>query len=115
LSKSGLKIKASKNEESLGSRIVTTEAQPLVAAGKRQKLAALATYLTNVLKQPVEDHTETAGEYDFVIEFTNPAFVNAESVTTPDIFVALQETLGPSLKPRKIAVPTLFVESAGRR
>jgi uncharacterized protein (TIGR03435 family) len=86
----------------------------MVATAKKQKLAVLARYLGNVLKQPVEDQTGEIGEYNFVLEFANPPFVNSDSVTTPDIFVSLQETLGLSLKPRKITVSTLFVESADK-
>jgi uncharacterized protein (TIGR03435 family) len=68
--------------------------------------------LSDVLKLPVADLTETKALFDFKLEWSPDEMKAkpAELPSGPSIFAALQEQLGLRLEPRKIAA-----ESAGDR
>jgi uncharacterized protein (TIGR03435 family) len=74
-------------------------------------IAQLAQYLTSAASFPVADGTGLAGSYD--IDFDYNSRPDRESSLQP-LDVALKETTGLLLKPQKVPVDTLVIDSADK-
>jgi uncharacterized protein (TIGR03435 family) len=104
LVKSGLKIKPV--EGATGSNSNGGKGQLTVTGMTMPRLADL---LTRELKTPVVDLTETAGAYDFKLEWSIEGDANdAQSA----LFAALQQQLGLKLESRKLPVDLIVVDRA---
>jgi uncharacterized protein (TIGR03435 family) len=118
VSKSGLRVKPSRDEGPSNPGITTTQSPGrIVVTARKQSFASFARYLSNLLKQPVEDQTGETGEYDFVLEFADWYVMSnvSNGETGPSIVAAaLEERLGLSLKARKVTVERLLVDGADR-
>jgi uncharacterized protein (TIGR03435 family) len=80
-------------------------------------LSMFAGVLKGILGAPVEDDTHLAGKYDFELKWK--ADNSAEATTTASepeltIFTAIKQQLGLALKPAKVAVDMIVVDSAER-
>jgi uncharacterized protein (TIGR03435 family) len=71
----------------------------------------LAKYLTPAAGFPVVDQTGIAGSYD--IDFSYNPKPNADSAL-PTLDVALQEATGLLLKPQKVPVEMLVIDSVDK-
>jgi uncharacterized protein (TIGR03435 family) len=74
----------------------------------------LADALKPFAGRPVFDKTGLAGNFDVKLDFDVRVFTDAAppaSDTKPDVFVALQEQLGPRLVPQKAMLPMVTIES----
>jgi uncharacterized protein (TIGR03435 family) len=74
-------------------------------------MAQLAQYLTSAADFPVADQTGLAGSYDIGFDY-NPK-PEAESAL-PSLDVALKQATGLLLKPQKVPVETLVIDSADK-
>lgn len=104
VAKSGLKIKpveGATGSSSKGGRGVMT--------AKGVTMAKLAETLSRNLGAPVADLTETAGAFDFKLEWSVEGDANdAQSA----LFEALQSQLGLKLESRKLPVDVIVVDKA---
>jgi uncharacterized protein (TIGR03435 family) len=78
---------------------------------------AIADYLGNVVKSPVEDRTGLTGIYDVHLEFVPDSSGTEPNATGPaasdpgtGIFDAVQSQLGLKLTPKKVPVETLVID-----
>ncbi len=76
--------------------------------GANWSMPILAKYLTAAAGFPVVDETGLTGSYD--ISFSYEAHPEADSALPP-LAAALQQATGLALKPEKVPVPTLVIES----
>lgn len=76
--------------------------------GANWSMAQLAKYLTSAAGFPVVDQTGIAGSYD--IAFSYAAETDVES-TLPSLDVALKQATGLLLKPQKVPVETIVIDS----
>jgi bla regulator protein blaR1 len=83
---------------------------------KRTSMDNMASFLVNILNQPVVNRTGVEGFYDFTLDWTPDELHGRSSNTSqaPSIFTALQEQLGLRLDPRKVPVEVIAVDSAER-
>ncbi len=79
--------------------------------GKEWSMAQLAKFLTHAAGFPVVDETGIAGSYDIAFSYEpNPT---ADS-TLPPLDVALKQATGLLLKPEKVKVETLVIDSVDK-
>lgn len=87
---------------------------------KGESLAEFATFLTGQLDRPVYDFTGLTEKYDFGIAWSEVQALPQESNLPaalepgPDVFAALQATLGLKLDPRKSPVEMVVVDRVER-
>lgn len=74
-------------------------------------MSQLAQYLTSAAGFPVADQTGLAGNYDIDFDY-NPRFDRESSLQPLDM--ALKEATGLLLKPQKVPVETLVIDSADK-
>lgn len=108
LAKSGERLTPSKNSDPAGAYIMQNRVQ-----AQGIDLKTLASVLTFVLKQPVEDETGIKGMFDVKLAFSSPEGDVADS-SLPSIFTAVQEQLGLKLEPAKVPVQILVIDHVDR-
>jgi len=79
--------------------------------GKDWSMAQLAKFLTHAAGFPVVDETGIAGSYDIAFSYEpNPTAYS----TLPPLDVALKQATGLLLKPEKVKVETLVIDSVDK-
>jgi uncharacterized protein (TIGR03435 family) len=108
IAKGGPHLTPTKADHFPGFRINVSSGQ---MRGANWSLPQLAQYLTSAAGFPVVDQTGLSGSYDIAFSYEpNP---DADS-TLPPLNVALKQTTGLLLKPQKIPVETLVIDSVGK-
>jgi uncharacterized protein (TIGR03435 family) len=79
--------------------------------GNRTAVQILVSYLNSLLDRPVIDSTGLAGNYDFVLTFSNFTQADDGSGGLP-IFGALEKQLGLRLEPRKLTIDEFVIDHA---
>jgi uncharacterized protein (TIGR03435 family) len=89
----------------------------------RRPLAYLAEYLTGVLDRPVLDRTGLTGEFDLLLEHSQPSLTTSPSTDTnvpqvrnvgPTLFTALEEQLGLKLSTARGPIEFLIIDGVQR-
>jgi uncharacterized protein (TIGR03435 family) len=84
-------------------------------------MANLAQKLSEALKVPVSDSTQTEGRFNFTLSWNpndgkplppNPTGNPSAELSRPSIFTALQEQLGLKLESRKVPVDVIVIDRA---
>ena len=91
-----------------------TNVSPGQMRGFNWSMPILAKYLTSAAGFPVIDQTNLAGSYDIAFSYEpNEPGPDADS-TLPSLEVALKQATGLLLKPQKIPVETLVIDSVNK-
>ena len=91
-----------------------------MAGGRGMSMELLADVLTqrapsnNLGDRPVLDRTGLAGKYDFIVEWTSPAFISATSAPTTTMLDTLKNQLGLKLEPAEAPVDILVIDHLER-
>jgi uncharacterized protein (TIGR03435 family) len=75
-------------------------------------MAQLTIKLSESLKLPVSNATDTEGQFDFVLEWTPDEAQGSGSLDKPSLFTVLQEQLGLRLESRKVPAEVLVIDRA---
>jgi uncharacterized protein (TIGR03435 family) len=105
IARGGPHLTATKGDHFPGFRINVSAGQ---MRGANWSMAQLATYLTSPAGFPVVDQTGLSGSYD--IDFVYEPKPDAES-TLPSLEVALRQATGLLLRPEKVPVEFLVIDS----
>jgi len=105
VAKGGAKLQPTKGESGFGS--IT----PNQLSGSKVDAPSLAQFLSYAVHQPVVDKTGLTGSYDIKLSYAPP---NDPNSTLPDIFTAVQESLGLKLEPAKVPVDYLIIDHIDR-
>ena len=108
IAKGGPHLTPTKADHFPGFRINVSSGQ---MRGANWSLPQLAQYLTSAAGFPVVDQTALPGSYD--IAFSYEPNLDADS-TLPPLNVALKQATGLLLKPQKIPVETLVIDSVDK-
>jgi uncharacterized protein (TIGR03435 family) len=108
IAEGGPRLSPTKGDHFAGFRINVSPGQ---MRGANCSMAQLAKYLTSAAGFPVVDQTGITGSYD--IDFSYESNLNAESALPP-LDVALKQATGLLLKPQKVAIETLAIDSVDR-
>jgi uncharacterized protein (TIGR03435 family) len=108
VAKSGERLTPSKNAGPTGAYITQNRVQ---AHGV--ELKALASVLSFVLRQPVDDETGIKGAFDVSLEFA-PIAADVPDSSLPSIFTAVEEQLGLKLEPAKVPVQMVVIDHVDR-
>lgn len=76
----------------------------------------VASQLTNLLGQPVQNETKLTGVYTFSLMYSPDRGLGASNADPagPSIFTALEEQLGLKLAARRVPVEVIVVDSCDR-
>jgi len=91
-----------------------------MAGGRGMSMDLLADVLTqrapsnNIGDRPVLDRTGLTGKYDFIVEWTSPAFINAATGPVTTMLDALKNQLGLKLDPAEAPVDILLIDHLER-
>jgi len=105
VAKGGAKLQPTKGASGFGS--IT----PNQLSGSKVDAPSLAQFLSYAVHQPVVDKTGLTGSYDIKLSYAPP---NDPNSTLPDIFTAVQESLGLKLEPAKVPVDYLIIDHIDR-
>jgi uncharacterized protein (TIGR03435 family) len=75
--------------------------------GRGANMSRVASLLSLVLREPVADHTGLSGSYNIDLDF---APLNSTDSTLPSFFSAVEDTLGLTLRPEQVTLPTLAID-----
>ena len=89
--------------------------------GNDVSMAAVVTYLSQIVDRLVVDRTGLTGKYDFEVLYT-PALGAGQTaeqrrvpdLSAPSIFAALQEQLGLKLEPTRASIDVVVIDDARR-
>jgi uncharacterized protein (TIGR03435 family) len=109
VARNGPRLQPTKGSQWPGFRINVNRSE---LNGLNWSMPFLATMLQNVAGRTVVDRTGLTGSYDIKVEFSSDLSSDHQ---LPSIFTALEETLGLKLKPEKVPVEFLVIDSADRR
>ncbi len=91
-----------------------------MAGGRGMSMELIADVFTqrapsnNLGDRPILDRTGLGGEYDFIVEWTSPAFSNATPGPTTTMLDALKDQLGLKLEPTEAPVDVLVIDHLER-
>jgi uncharacterized protein (TIGR03435 family) len=108
VAKGGPKLTPTKGDKFPGFRI---NVSPGHVEGINWSMDYLAAMLQQAAGRPVSNQTQIAGSYDVKLEFAPDIETDSP---LPSIFTALKSTLGLELKPRRIPVQVLVIDSVDR-
>jgi uncharacterized protein (TIGR03435 family) len=123
IAKSGSKLKPPDETRKGPSIGVSPEKGELTGVGANMRM--LTDILSNILKQPVVDHTGVEGIFDLKLKWKPDAFVGGpgsappgeppvSDAEGPSIFTAISEQLGLKLESKKGPVQVYVIEKAER-
>lgn len=109
VAKNGVRLHSSQGAPYANFRVRVSKSE---LSGKNWSMAFLATQLQAVTGRPVVDKTGLQGGYDLKVEFAPEIAADAQ---LPPLYTALEETLGLKLKPAKVPVPFVVIDSVMRK
>jgi uncharacterized protein (TIGR03435 family) len=120
VTKSGVKLKAAKDEEAIGA-----STNGYVRTFSKMPMAGLVNFLSGSARQPVIDNTGLKGAFDFAIDLTppenNPLQLSARDGAPTDpgsafarLSTAVEEQLGLRLEPRKVPIENFTIDHVER-
>jgi uncharacterized protein (TIGR03435 family) len=112
VAKGGFKLKPV--EETNGGSTSSNGGRVRKLVAKQMPIPGLADFIARNIGEMVVDQTGIEGVYDLEIRFTADDQKPDDTDPAPSLFTAVQETLGLRLKPEKIPVPIVVIDSIER-